>query len=336
MLLLSGVAFLAADLTITFRQPVPDGNALPDSIDWRYFTLQTLVAVILIGIGVWRSVSLLWRVAVSAERRSAIVKKAVDQAGELEIVREFRQRRDDLPTIPAERYPPHQGIWQKYRLVPTPRNVWGLITWGAFSIVLVVLTTILLLTVAHAIDVPKADWFAAALAVPIFAAAVWSIYMFFRQFLKLTGIGPTTIEIDRYPLQPGETHHVTLTQMGRVRLQLLDVEVTCTEEATFNEGTDVRTERALVYSRRLVRRRGIMLTPEASWRTDFELALPPEAIHSFQSSSNRIQWKIIVTAKAQNWPRLHRHFAFTVHPRSSVANPMQQEEPRRGQRSKSS
>jgi hypothetical protein len=167
-------------------------------------------------------------------------------------------------------------------------------------------------------------------------AAAWSIYMFFRQFLKLTGIGPTTIEIDRYPLQAGQNHRVTLTQSGRVRLQLLDVEVVCTEEATFNEGTDVRTERAIVYHQRLLRRRGITLTPEVPWRTDFDLPLPPEAVHSFQSRSNRIQWKIIVTAKAQNWPRLLRHFAFTVHPPSSVANPAQRAEPRPSQRSISS
>lgn len=317
LLLLSGLVFLVIVLTLTFRNQSigADGQVVP--VDWVYFSLQMLVAVALIAVGAIGIVWLLWTVGVSAERRSAIVKQAVDQAGELDLVREFRRQRDDLPTVPLSLYPPHQGIWKKYRLVPTPRNVWGLIISSTFSVVFVVLTTILLLTSNDTINVPKADLFAPALAVPIGLAAAYSIWQFFRQFLKLTGIGATSIEIDRYPLVPGEEYQITLTQMGRVRLQLLDVEIVCTEEATFNEGTDVRTERTTVYSSRLLRRRGVVLKPDAVWRTDLTLKLPPEAIHSFRSRSNRIQWKIIVTAKALSWPRLRRHFGFTVHPRSS-------------------
>ncbi len=328
-LLLSGVIFLVTVLTLTFRNRSAVTGETSAPVDWNYFSLQMLVAVALIGVGIWRIVWLLWKVGVSAERRSAIVKKAVDQAGELEIVREFRQQRDDLPMIPLDLYPPHQGIWKKYRLVPTPRNVWGLIISGTFSIIFVVLTTILLLTITDAIHLTRSDWFAPALAVPIGLAAVYSIWQSFRQFLKLTGIGPTSIEIDRYPLVPGEEYQITLTQMGRVRLQLLDVELVCDEQATFNEGTDIRTERSTVYRSRLLRRRGVVLQPEAAWRTDLKLQLPAEAIHSFRSRSNRIQWKLIVTAKALSWPRLRRHFAFTVHPRSSVVTPPTPAAPRR-------
>jgi hypothetical protein len=328
-LLLSGVVFLVTVLTLTFRDKSLGVDGAGESIDWYYLSLQMLVAVALIGVGTWRIVWLLWKVGVSAERRSAIVKKAVDQAGELELVREFRLQRDDLPTVPLDLYPPHQGIWKKFRLVPSPRNVWGLVAASTFSVVFVVLTTILLLTATHTIDVPKADLFASALAVPIGLAAVYSIWQFFRQFLKLTGIGPTSIEIDRYPLVPGEEFQITLTQMGRVRLQLLDVEIVCLEEATFSEGTDIRTERTTVYSQRLLRRRGVVLNPDAVWRTDLTLKLPADAIHSFRSRSNRIQWKLIVTAKALSWPRLRRNFAFTVHPRSSVVNRPKPAEPNR-------
>ena len=118
-LLLFGVIFLATVLTLTLRDKSVGADGLPVPIDWYYFSMQMLVAVALIGVGIWRVVWLLWKVGVSAERRSAIVKQAVDQAGELELVREFRQQRDDLPMVPLDLYPPHQGIWKSTGSFPT-------------------------------------------------------------------------------------------------------------------------------------------------------------------------------------------------------------------------
>ncbi|MEM7785050.1 MAG: hypothetical protein AAF623_16995, partial [Planctomycetota bacterium] len=48
--------------------------------------------------------------------------------------------------------------------------------------------------------------------------------------------------------------------------------------------------------------------------SEFRMQIPAGAMHSFKSSNNRIQWKIIVVAQAKNWPRLNRNFTVLVHP----------------------
>jgi hypothetical protein len=235
---------------------------------------------------------------------------------------------------------PKAGTRLSFRLFPSPRNVWSLATSAIFSIALVAMATILALIVVSAFqanpsqwvdaiqeqlgpnqlgEIPDRPWLAAALLVPIGLAAGWSIYQFFRQLLKLTGIGPTSIEVSGYPLMPGQSYDVFLSQSGRVRLKLLDVSLICQEEATFNQGTDIRTERSTVFRQRLLRRRGISVRPGEPFEAEFVLQVPDGAMHSFKSQNNRVQWKIVVTGQAKNWPRLRRNFAVSVHPGAFLA-----------------
>ncbi len=300
-----------------------------------FLALQILVAISLIAIGSFLIGRLLWQVGASAERRGALASRA----NELELLNELRKRRGDLPTVPRDHVAPRVGKHLPFRLMPSPRNLWGLITSTAASVILVALVTILILIITNDFqdvasefygkiegrisgkgpdEIPDRPWLAMALLVPIGAAAIWSVFQFFRQLLKLTGIGGTSIEVSGYPLIPGQTYEISLSQTARVRLKLLDVSLICIEEATFRQGTDVRTETAVVYSDRLLRQRGVDTSPGAPFNARFELAIPQRAMHSFISSNNRVQWKIVVTAQAKNWPRLNRNFAVTVHPPSRV------------------
>ena len=300
-----------------------------------FLALQILVAISLIVIGAFLIGRLLWQVGISAERRGALASRA----NELELLNDLRRRRGDLPTVPRDHFAPRVGKQLPFRLMPSPRNLWGLIASTAGSVVLVALVTILILIISNDFqdvasefygeiegrisgkkpdEIPDRPWLAAALLVPIGAAAIWSVFQFFRQLLKLTGIGGTSIEISGYPLLPGNTYQISLSQTARVRLKLLDVSLVCVEEATFRQGTDVRTESRIVYDNRLFRQRGVETSTGTPFNTGFELALPERAMHSFKSSNNRVQWKIVVTAQAKSWPRLKRNFAVTVHPPSQI------------------
>jgi len=252
----------------------------------------------------------------------------------------LRQRREDLPTVPRDQIGPKAGRHLSYRLIPSPRNVWSLAASAVFSVALVALATILVLIVMAALqtnpsrwvdalqqqlgpselgEFPDRPWLAAALLLPIGLAAGLSIYQFFRQLLKLTGIGPTSIEVSGYPLMPGQSYDIFLSQSGRVRLKLLDVSLICQEEATFNQGTDIRTERSTVFEQRLFRRRGIPVRPGEPFEAEFVVQIPNQAMHSFKSQNNRVQWKIVVTGQAKNWPRLRRRFVVSVHPGAFLA-----------------
>lgn len=330
-LMLVGVVCFVVSITLAVLKSTPD--SLYISV-W-FLALQILVAVSLIAIGAFLIARLLWRVGVSAERRGALASRAND----LELLNEIRRRREDLPTVPRDHIPPRVGKELAFRLVPSPRNLWGLVTSTAASVILVAVVTILILIISNEFqdiasefygeiesrisgkspeEIPDRPWFAAALLVPIGAAAIWSVFQFFRQLLKLTGIGRTSIELSSYPLRPGQTYEVFLSQTARVRLKLLDVALICIEEATFNQGTDVRTESAIVYQHRLLRQRGVETAPGAPFKARFELVVPENAMHSFKSSNNRVQWKIVVTAQAKSWPRLNRNFAVSVHPPSQI------------------
>lgn len=298
---------------------------------WGLLSVQCAVSFGLGAIGCYWIGRLLWRFGVSEERRGAFATRA----SELEIVKEFRQPREDLPTVPRDRHPLKKGSKLSFRLTPSARNLWGLFSSALFSIVLVVVFTILVVIVVNAVQdrtslfestieksigvdrvdkLPGIPWLAAALMVPIALFGGWAIYQFFRQLLKLTGIGPTVLEISDYPFFAGGTYSLSLLQQGRVRLKLLDVSLVCQEEATYDEGTDIRTEVRTVFEERLLRRRGISLRTDEPFTEDFELSIPEQAMHSFKSKSNRIQWMIVVTGQAKNWPRLKRRFVVSVYP----------------------
>ena len=329
--LLGGFVFLSISITLAIIH-AQNGNV---SIIDLHFILRVIIATFLILIGLGWIIRLLWHVGVSAERREAISA----QADELEILRELRHRREDLPTVPRDRLVPQPGRTLPFRIVPLSRNVWGLVTAALLSTITVSLSSILVLICAKPwltesalgsqfnelsekiaeaklATLPQQPWLAGGLLLVFIPAAGWSIFHFFRQLIKLAGVGPTSVELSKYPLTPGNSYKLFLSQTGRVRLQLFEVELICEEQVTYNQGTDIRTETAVVFSNRLMRQRGVSLTAGKAFETELEFELPASAMHSFNSTNNRVQWKIIVTAKAKKWPNLTRTFRILVFPNS--------------------
>ena len=330
-LLLGGFMFLSASITLAIIE-AKAGNAPIFSLS---FILRMIIGTFLILIGLGWIIRLLWHVGVSAERRKAIAA----QASELEILSELRHRREDLPTVPRDRLLPQPGKVLPFRIVASPRNVWRLLSAAFSSAITVSISSILVLIFltpwmtesylgnqinefsesiapSELVGIPSQPWLAGALLLVFLPAACWSVYHFFRQLIKLTGIGLTSVELSNYPLKPGVGCKLFLSQTGRVRLQSLEVELICEEQVTYNQGTDIRTETAVVFSNRLMRQRGVSLTIGNAFETELEFELPASSMHSFKSTNNRVQWKINVTAKAKKWPSLTRTFRILVFPSS--------------------
>ena len=330
-LLMGGFAFLSASITLA----IIEAKAGSVSVFGLQFILRIIIATFLILIGLGWIIRLLWHVGVSAERRKAIAARA----SELEILSELRYRREDLPTVPRERLVPYPGKVLPFQIVASPRNVWRLVSAAFSSAITVSISSILFLIFAtswmtesylgdqfselsETIAPPELvggstqPWLAGLLLLVFLPASGWSIYHFFRQLIKLSGVGPTSVELSNYPLKPGASCKLFLSQTGRVRLQSLEVELICEEQVTYNQGTDIRTETAVVFADRMMRQRGVSLTIGKPFETELEFKLPPAAMHSFKSNNNRIQWKIVVTAKAKNWPNLTRTFRILVFPDS--------------------
>ena len=305
-LLLIGIVVLIVSITLAVQYSSP--TELYISI-WT-FALQLLVGIALASIGIYRVLVTFWKVGASAERRGAIVSRA----GEIEILNELRHRREDLPTVPLDRIAPRQGRRFRFSLSSSRRNAMGFALSATLAVVFVMLATIVSLSAIQTYRRGDPDWFAIGLTLPMGLAASWTVYHFYRQLLKLTGIGPTELEVSDYPLKPGGEYTIALTQPGRSHLRLLDVLLVCLEEATFDQGTDIRTEKTIVYEQRLLRKRDITLTPESPFEVELKLSLPAGAMHSFKSENNRVQWKIVVHSQAIGWPKLERSFPVSVHP----------------------
>jgi len=312
-LVLIGTVLLVVFLTLAVLYSTRTGLY----ISGYYFAVQIIVAVSLIAIGTYLVLLTFWKVGASDERRNAIVARA----GDFELLNEIRRRREDTPTVPFDRYRPIRGERLRFQLIPSRRNMWGFGLAIALSFLFVPLATILILTATTAWQRGTIDWLATGISIPISMTAIWSVYNLFHQLLALTGIGPPALEVSKFPFIAGEDYEFHLSQPGRVRLKLLDVNLVCQEEATFNEGTDIRTERKTVFEQRLLRKRGIDVQPAEPFEADFEMSLPKQAMHSFKSPNNRVLWKIVIRGRARSWPQQERNFAISVLPRVSKANP---------------
>lgn len=305
-LLLAGVILIVVNLTFAFLYSTSD--QFYTSI-WS-FVLQLILGLAMIIVGSLRVVATLWKVGTSVERRGAIV----NRAGEIELFNEVRKKRSDLPTVPSAPKPPQRGTTLKYRLLGSRRSSWGLGVATLLAVTLSIIITIVAITAFASLKSEETDWTAFVVLFCLLPPTSWSIYRFVRQLFILAGLGPTQLEISAHPVIAGEPVQLFLTQPGRLRLTLLDVLLVCEEEATYDQGTNIRTERTNVFQQRLFRKRGISVKPNQPFQGEFEFELPRGTMHSFKSANNTVKWKIVVHARAKGWPDFERNFVIPVHP----------------------
>ena len=276
------------------------------------FSLQITVSVGLILIGIYQMASLFWKNSASQERRNALV----NRAGEIELLNELLTGRENLPGIPADKYPPVRGEQLRFRLFGSRRNTWGIFASTLLAVLFGPLSCILILTTIRDVQLGRLDALAIALTVIMSFVAGWTVFQFVRKWLLMTAIGLPSLEISDYPLQVAGAYQLHLSQPGKIRLRLIEVFLVCEEIATYNQGTDIRTESNIILQQRLLRKRGIDLKPYHPFEETFELELPVDAMHSFRSNNNRIQWKIVVQGNASGWPSQERSFDITVVPQA--------------------
>lgn len=171
----------------------------------------------------------------------------------------------------------------------------------------------------------RPDWFLTVLLVPFAVVSYFTTGWFFRLFRRHAGIGPTAVEISDLPLLPGNTYQLYLCQYGRARFTELFVRLIGYEESTYQQGTDLRTERvemARVEAEGLASHAppvagGWVVEPEKPLELDCRITLPIDMMHSFQGQNNAVMWKIVVQGAAVKWPTFCRSFPVVVYPRDA-------------------
>jgi hypothetical protein len=249
----------------------------------------------------------------SPERRSALAKKAVA----LDPTSVSSSLTPCLPSIPSDANLTNSpGIKQRYRLPmvqsPASRLTFSLV----FCIIWCASSTMLVVLAITSFVWNRPDWLLTLFTIPFLAVGAWSIYDLIRQCSMYAGIGPTNVEISDHPLRPGGEYMVYLSQSGRLAVNALALKLVCEEAATYRQGTDIRIERKRVFDRQIDRKTEFRITPRAPLECEIKLEIPADAMHSFQSEHNSINWKLVVHGEADAWPVFERSFPIIVHPRN--------------------
>lgn len=253
----------------------------------------------------------LFHAGASPERRSALVKRAA----QIDLRADAAAARPSLPNMPSDtNFINSPGVKLRYRLPVSQSSSWRLVLAGVFCLIWNTSAVLLVAVAANSFRAQRPEWFLTIFAIPFVMIGGWSVYDFVRQWLLFAGTGPTTLEISNHPLRPGRTYTVALSQAGRIGFQSLAVHLVCEESATYRQGTDIRTEQRRRFDRQLCRRTQIRIDPGKPFEYEFPLHMPEDAMHSFQSEHNAVNWMLVVHGQAEAWPPFERCFPLLVYP----------------------
>jgi hypothetical protein len=276
---------------------------------WVWVAMVVPSLFVLVGGGGLLYAGLTW--GKSAERRAALAQRTTGS----ELLRGNGHCDPDFPTVPAGGDIINSpGTRLKYRLPVGTSPGWALLGLTALTILWNGTVAVFATLVVRGHLAGQADWYASAFLIPFVVVGILLIALLVRELIRTTAVGPTRVEISDHPLHPGGRYDLLITQSGKLRIRSFEVLLVCEERATYRQGTNSRTERTAVFRGSLFRREGFEVTSDAPFETQCELAIPPEAMHSFKAEHNAIQWRLIVRSKAARWPTWQRDFPLLVQP----------------------
>jgi hypothetical protein len=307
-----GTLFVLGVLALTTLVALQVANYDPQSlaigVGWWLIVLAMSSFVVIGGVGLIRTAL---RVGASAERRGAMARQAAD----LDIVNETVPRPKNYPTVPPfDGLTNSPGVELAYRLPPSSTPGWRLLATTIFAWLWTAVAGILAVWTVQGHLARQPDWFLTAFLVPFVAVAVLAMRLWLLQIWIDNGMGLTTIEISDCPLLPGRTYQAAIAQHGHITVKSLALWLVCEEEATFRQGTDIRTEVRRVYEEQLWSHEDFRIEPIEAFQATAALPIPATAMHSFQSAHNSVMWKLVVRGEVANWPPFERGFSIVVYP----------------------
>lgn len=303
-----GVVSLTA---LVLSQTLGDSSPFPPGFGFWVLVL-VLASFVLLGGGgvVWT----ILHASATPERRSALAHRAanLDLRGSVE---EAGGPRVVFPNIPSDANLTNSpGVKLSYRLPVVQSPAWRLIFASVFGLIWNVSAAILVFYASKSVVSGRPDWFLMLFIIPFVAVGAWVVRDFVRQMLIHTGIGPTQVEISDHPLHPSASYQVYLSQSGRLWIRSLALSLVCEEAATYQQGTDLRTESKVVFDRQIFRKTDFRIELGLPFEHQCTVEIPADAAHSFQSEHNAVNWKLVVRGEADAWPPFERAFPVIVHP----------------------
>ncbi|MDA1051318.1 MAG: hypothetical protein O3C40_12680 [Planctomycetota bacterium] len=308
ILFLLGALSLTAVITSQVMNPTPDIYQ-PGFGFWLMVLVMASFALIG-GIGIVRTTV---HAGTSAERRSALVKHA---AG-MDLISEAMPTSLEFPNVPRDAYLTNSpGVKLKYRLPTEQAPMWRLGLTALIFLMSTGVASVLIVIVVKQHLAGTPDWFLTLFAAPLIVANLWAVRHFFSELRKQTRFGPTCIEISDHPLRPSSECEIFVSQAGRLSLTSLVLSLLCEEEATYSQGTDIRTETKVVSRQEVLREESTRIEDGTPLECHGTLRVPSHAMHSMQSGHNAIRWKLVIEGKSERSGTMKRSFPVIVYPTS--------------------
>jgi hypothetical protein len=289
----------------------PETVCLARGYDWLAWTMLLLpLTFVAVGGGGLIYQFLNW--STSVERRLAIARRMAQMEELLDPAGEHAR---DLPAVPREANLTNSpGTRLAYRLPIAVSPAWALaaaigvcLFWNGMVSVFAAIAVN-----SHLRGEP--EWFLTAFVVPFALIGFALIWYAVQQLLITTGVGPTLVEVSEHPLAPAGEYEVFLSQSGRLTLNAFRVLLVCEEQATYQQGTNSRTETCPVFQEEVFARQDFEIQHGKPLEVKATLRVPPGAMHSFKSSHNEVRWKLIVKGDVRGWPNYQREFPLLVYP----------------------
>lgn len=288
----------------------PTTVCLARGYDWLAWTMLLLpLTFIAVGGGGLIFQFINW--STSVERRLAMVQRVQH----MELFEPDGEHVRDLPAVPREANLSNSpGTTLAYRLPISVSPGWALAVIIAACLFWNGMVALFVTIAVNSHLRGEPEWFLTLFIIPFVLVGLGLCWYTGRQLLITTGVGPTRVEISVHPLEPGGECEFFLSQSGRLTLDSLRVLLVCEEQATYQQGTNSRTETCPVFQAEVFRREGFEVQHGMPFEVQAPLRVPAGAMHSFKSTHNEVRWKLIVKGDVRGWPNYEREFPLLVYP----------------------
>ncbi len=289
----------------------PDNAVVVRGYSWTSWLLLFVpLSFVVAGGGGLALILLNWNK--STERRAVLAQRARS----LELLEGVVEPFPEYPTVPrlGEAYQ-MRGRMLAHRLPLDLRPATVLVTLLLLSVLVLCIAGAYVGVALWNFQAGQSDWwFMAIFAATWVAVGAAGLLFFSRTLLRRLSLAPPVVEISAHPLTPGQTCEVFVLQAGRTKLSSYDLSLVCEEQATFQQGTNTRTEKQRACEYPLQRRESFELRRGKSLELRATVQIPADAMHSFQSLHNEIRWKLVIAARRVGLPDLQRSFPLIVLP----------------------
>lgn len=136
------------------------------------------------------------------------------------------------------------------------------------------------------------------------AIGILLIYGVVTKFMAAARMHEPIVRISYQPLYLGEAFTCWIEQQAKrqVTITCLVVKLICRESATYRRGTSTTTVTHDVYSNAITTAENETIDVGRPLSAELNFQIPPDSMHTFDASHNKIQWLLDVRTQIPRWP----------------------------------